>query len=182
MSSLKYAAFPLFLLLYLLDLALFIPIAQILGDDDDFSLSDFLNSRLDAESKCETFRMIFYSEDAQTRPLLATSSLAGALFGAVHCLAWHFSFPSHAEEIMWRSASVGVVGPCAATFTGVVIWPILNNSPFILEFILVILMSMISFAYPIARISLIVLAVTSLRSLPPSALETVDWVELFPHI
>lgn len=39
-----------------------------------------------------------------------------------------------------------------------------------------------SIAYPVARIALLILSVTSLRSLPPSAFDTVDWVELVPHI
>lgn len=39
-----------------------------------------------------------------------------------------------------------------------------------------------SFIYPLARITLLVIAISSLRSLPPSALDTIDWVEFVPHI
>lgn len=43
-------------------------------------------------------------------------------------------------------------------------------------------MILIPFVYPVSRITLLVLAVISLRSLPPSAFDTVDWVEFVPHI
>lgn len=36
--------------------------------------------------------------------------------------------------------------------------------------------------YPTARLSLLILALLSLRDLPPSALETVSWTQLIPHI
>lgn len=42
--------------------------------------------------------MIFYSEDAELKPIICTFSLVGALFGAVHCLAWNFSFPTSNEQ------------------------------------------------------------------------------------
>lgn len=36
--------------------------------------------------------------------------------------------------------------------------------------------------YPFARITLLVLAVASLRSLPLSAFDSVPWVEFIPHM
>lgn len=79
---------------------LFIPISRIVTSDADASLSSEITRILggfDYNTEDETFSMIFYSEDARVKPLLSTSSIAGAVFGAVHCLAWHFSFPSRAE-------------------------------------------------------------------------------------
>ncbi|THU84081.1 hypothetical protein K435DRAFT_765421 [Dendrothele bispora CBS 962.96] len=37
-------------------------------------------------------------------------------------------------------------------------------------------------AYIWARITLIVIALTELRALPPSASQTVDWTRFIPHI
>lgn len=34
------------------------------------------------------------------------SVLGGTLFGGLHCLAWDFSFPSHAEVVLWRICAV----------------------------------------------------------------------------
>lgn len=140
--------------------------------------------------------MIFYSENAGAKPLLATSSIAGALFGLVHSLAWDFSFPSLVEKILWRSASLGMVGSCAAIFYAVLAYQIdddeddgddgvkkKGNVVFgILLVVATALCSLASFVYPVSRVAHIILAVASLRSLPPSAFDTVDWIELVPHI
>lgn len=140
-----------------------------------------------AKEQTRVFSMIFYSEHVSGTSLFGTSSIAGALFGAVHCLAWHFSFPSHAEQIIWRIASLGIVGSCAVTFQTILCWYLREQLGAF--WLLVLLTSsgtliciLACFVYPVARITLLVLAVTSLRSLPPSAFDTVDWVEFFPHI
>ena len=62
--------------------------------------------------------MIFYCEDADTKPLLYFSAVAGAAFGSIHCAAWNFDFPSHVEQIMWRTASLTLVGVCLSIFFG----------------------------------------------------------------
>lgn len=134
-------------------------------------------SGFNVDAEIKTFSTVFYSENAGGRPLLSTSSIAGMLFGAVHCLAWNFSFPSHVERVMWRAASLGVVGSCAVIFCSALFFKFirLNDS-------LLVPGGLASFVYPVARITLLVLAVTSLRSLPSSAFDAIDWVELVPHI
>lgn len=147
-------------------------------------------SGFDSKSKQETYFMIFFSEDADFKPMLGTCSIAGVLFGAVHCLAWNFSFPSHGEQILWRTASLGIVGSCAAFFYTSFLFHIGDAKPGDLKgFIILIFIVLGSvpfvlavFVYPVSRITLFVLAVTTLRSLPSSAFDTVDWVELVPHI
>ena len=56
--------------------------------------------------------MIFYCEDTDVKPFLCFSAIAGAVFGFIHCTAWNFAFPSHVEKIMWRTASLTLVGLC----------------------------------------------------------------------
>lgn len=169
----------------MIDYGFCVPIKQILQNDaEDFAV---LHRRFSTDDQIMTFSMMFYSEDAGVRPLLRSSSIAGALFGAIHCLAWNFGFPSHFEKIMWRTASLGIVGSCSMTLVGVTIW---KPFSFIVRhfltnwarLIIVAVKASVSLTYSVARITLLVLAVTSLRNLPPSALNTVDWTELVPHI
>lgn len=173
---------------YVINFAVLIPIAQILDNDakDSFQIPAF-----DTAQQVRVFSMMFYSETAGITPLLSTSAIAGAVFGAIHCLAWHFSFPSQAEQVMWRSASLGVVTSCFVTFQTAFFWDAANSGGIggFWEFVQLTLVLLgvplcflASIAYPVARIALLILSVTSLRSLPPSAFDTVDWVELVPHI
>lgn len=169
----------------MIDYGFCVPIKQILQNDaEDFAV---LHRRFSTDDQIMTFSMMFYSEDAGVRPLLRSSSIAGALFGAIHCLAWNFGFPSHFEKIMWRTASLGIVGSCSMTLVGVTIW---KPFSFIVRhfltnwarLIIVTVKASVSLTYSVARITLLVLAVTSLRNLPPSAFNTIDWIELVPHI
>lgn len=134
--------------------------------------------------------MMFYSETARIGPLLCTSAFAGAVFGAIHCLAWHFSFPSHADQVMWRLASLGVVTSCFVTFQTAFFYYVTDpdgTGGFWTVLITLVLIGLrlcfwALIVYPVARIALLILSITSLRSLPPSAFATIDWVELVPHI
>lgn len=180
---------PFYTLIYIVDLALFIPIAKIAAGGYDSSLSKSVFSGFEVDAQIKTFSMIFYSEDASVKPLLNSSSIAGALFGSIHCLAWHFTFPSIVEKIMWRSASLAVVGSCVATLHTVLCIHFLDDSKDfwgvvrgVLAVLCMVLCALACFIYLFARITLLVLAVISLRSLPPSAFDTVQWVELVPHI
>lgn len=186
-ATIGFAVLPFYTLVYLVDLTLFIPIRTIVEAVSTFeSLSDVVGSAYDTEVKEVSFAMIFYSEDAGVKPLLGTSSIAGALFGAIHCLAWNFSFPSRVEQVMWITVSLGVVGSCAVTLLYVLCFGPWIGHLFqvnrVLFYLSITPFAMASIVYPVARITLLVLAITSLRSLPPSALDTIDWVEFAPHI
>ena len=109
--------------------------------------------------------------------------VVGVCFGAIHCVAWIFSFPTHIELLMWRISSVAI--------TAVPIY-----IPFI--FLLANLMAIVDFEhtaiavvfsvlpagilYILARAVTLVLAFTSLRDLPPGAYEIVYWTTFIPHI
>lgn len=147
----------------------------------------------DAGDDLPLISMIFYSENAGTKPLFSTASVAGALFGGVHCLVWHFSSPSHVEQIMWRAASLGIVGACAVSLMGT--WTVNffvnfdQDSTLISQLFHELTFPLSGFimvracaVYPVSRLMLLALAISSLRSLPSSALDAVNWVELVPHI
>ncbi|PBK83049.1 hypothetical protein ARMGADRAFT_975243 [Armillaria gallica] len=129
----------------------------------------------------------------------------GSLFGAFHCAAWSFYFPSHAEMLLWRVSSVAVViGLLAAShLPGAflitqgnalawtrnklwetdqrVLWTPWRNSRFV-EFILTAISCAGIIAYIIGRMALVILAFMQLRSLPPLAFHAIQWTTYIPHI
>lgn len=83
---------------------------------------------------------------------------------------------------------MGMVGSCVVTFQTVLYFDgadrsngFWKNVEFLLGVFGWVLCWWVPFIYPVSRITLLILAVTSLRSLPHSAFDTVDWVELVPH-
>lgn len=125
--------------------------------------------------------------------LLVFSALAGAAFGSIHCAAWNFDFPSHDERILWRTASLSIVGLC---FIIIAISPVYTH--FVYEKwirynygtpgdiywtrIKKAVETPPAIIYPVARLSLLILALLSLRRLPPSAFDTVVWTKFIPHV
>jgi hypothetical protein len=63
-------------------------------------------------------------------PLISTvTAMSSLVFGGLHCIAWSFEFPSRAEVLIWRIASIASATiPCIALLvTAVLAW--LINSP-----------------------------------------------------
>ncbi|KAK0440193.1 uncharacterized protein EV420DRAFT_1731251 [Desarmillaria tabescens] len=131
----------------------------------------------------------------------------GFLLGVFHCAAWSFYFPSHAEMVLWRFSSLGVViGLFAVGFfptihmMDVLDWELkLRQSlprswidswfPIVCDVLVsfIFLVAVVASAfgvvvYIIARITLIILAFMQLRSLPSLAFHTVQWSTYIPHI
>ena len=115
-------------------------------------------------------------------PFIAT------VFGAIHCAAWSFSFPTKTEVKIWRSFAVFItadqaigillslinivgkhtkiprklVSPCRSLVTSVIVLTV----PL----------------YMVRRLVLLVEALLVLRDLPPGAYEIVTWTTFLPHI
>ncbi|KAK0224520.1 hypothetical protein EDD85DRAFT_982166 [Armillaria nabsnona] len=125
----------------------------------------------------------------------------GSLFGAFHCTAWSFSFPSHTEMVLWRfSVLTMLIGLFAAgslpIMNTIFEWdgqerPISKIPQIILRSWLesdawatlgAVVLAVGVVVYIVARIMLIVLAFMQLRSLPSLALHTVQWTTYIPHI
>lgn len=94
------------------------------------------------------------------------------IFGAIHCVAWSFHFPSDGEQKWWRISSLLVTCiPFAVllclvlarkTAFGAAIW--------------------FGMFYPLPRYDLLVQAFIALRDLPEGAYKTVRWTTFLPHL
>ncbi|KAG1732835.1 hypothetical protein EDB19DRAFT_1246458 [Suillus lakei] len=125
--------------------------------------------------------------------------VSGMVFGGIHCLGWNFLFPRHAEHILWRVASIGMVYPPLMVFfistTAYVvkvkfkledrrwIWDKIPSPLHIIfiHFVKLFVVLSTNF-YMFARVTTIVLMMLSLRSLPPGAYDTVAWTKFIPHL
>jgi len=117
----------------------------------------------------------------------ALTTIAGLIFGGTHIAGWYFVFPSPTEQILWRTASIGVTGVPFIICIGrlIVRGYILRRGDAnlngikrafeILEYICIIL-------YLVFRLFLFVEGGISLRALPPTADESIKWIENIPHI
>ena len=106
----------------------------------------------------------------------------GVCFGAIHCIAWHFSFPTHTELLIWRISSVAITAlpiyiPLVFVFGGLLGVSIDTKN----VYVTVVYLSA-GLLYILARAVTLILAFTSLRDLPPGAYETVHWTTFIPHV
>ena len=109
--------------------------------------------------------------------------LASSIFGSLHLMAWHSTFPSLIEKLLWRSSAVYVTGSgimvacCllavhvsskpSAIFTSIVTIGMLTSAPAL---------------YVGARLFLLLEAFISLRALPMQAYQTPEWTLSIPHL
>ena len=128
----------------------------------------------------------FWSDDQGNDFLTADGIvlLVGVCFGAIHCIAWVFSFPTHTELLMWRISSVAITAiPIYIPFMmGLGTW--LGDMNFENPGSTILYFGPLSggILYIIARAVTLVLAFTSLRDLPPGAYQTVHWTTFIPHV
>ena len=110
----------------------------------------------------------------------------GVCFGAIHCIAWHFSFPTHTELLIWRISCVAITAvpiymPLMWTLAGY-----LSNTRYIIIDVIGAISAFSVFLagilYILARVFTLALAFTSLRDLPLGAFNTVHWTTSIPHI
>ena len=106
----------------------------------------------------------------------------GVCFGAIHCIAWHFSFPTHTELLIWRISSVAITAlplyiPLMIGF-GMLLGVSIDTENL---YATVVYLSA-GLLYILARAVTLILAFTSLRDLPPGAYESVHWTTFIPHV
>lgn len=118
-----------------------------------------------------------FGHDLESVGLTSYLSLAfaGSVFGAVHCLAWNSTFPTPKERLAWRVCSVATTAlPIIAVSTALITekWTGRTNN---IEWAF-------SIPYIAARLTLIALALASLRAVPADVFQTTDWNNIVPHV
>ena len=103
----------------------------------------------------------------------------GVCFGAIHCTAWDFSFPSYTELLIWRISSVAITALPIYILLCFFLAAWVDSTNYTPEVILILPPVTL---YILARAVTLVLAFTSLRDLPLGAYETVHWTTFIPHV
>jgi len=138
--------------------------------------------------------------------------VVAAIFGALHCIAWNFHFPSHIEQLLWRIGSLTITlipsVPFLVIYALVLILVLLEfleerygfdpsipsislpqSVKNVLEAVGGTLLVIIAFlggtglvAYMLARLLLLMQAIMLLRKQPESAFYAINWSNFLPHI
>ena len=119
----------------------------------------------------------------QSLPVSIIGALAGMVFGAVHCIAWNFTFPTHTEQVLWRMASLLMAAmPCFALAAIVYLYLASGGATVPHAAALIRASFAIAFLYVNCRLIVMVLMLLSLRSLPAGVYDEVCWTSLIPHV
>ncbi|KAJ3840644.1 hypothetical protein F5878DRAFT_579750 [Lentinula raphanica] len=103
---------------------------------------------------------------------------AAVVFGAIHCAAWDFVFPTKVERTLWRiCASIATFVPLL-----LICYDFMVNRLKKKSVILGLVMGYAILFYVLARSVLVGQAFVALRKLPSTSFETVEWVTFLPHI
>lgn len=169
---------------------------------------DFIESRTYMSSKWSktVFRWI-QQMGLQTRPLQRIPNdrdpqpsnlrqhivlgVATATFASIHLLGWNFSFPNHAELLVWRMncmaqwsllAVYGAVEVAACWREGYANLGLDTMNGYKLRWPACLLFFVPAGLYLCARVCLIVEVILSMRSLLSGAFINVSWSAFLPHL
>ena len=107
----------------------------------------------------------------------------GTCFGAIHCIAWDFPFPTHTELLIWQVSSVAITAvPVYIPLVTLLAIQLTYMDFEIAARFIGISYLLAGLLYVMARVFTLVLALTSLRDLPPGAFDTVHWTTFIPHV
>ena len=101
----------------------------------------------------------------------------GVCFGAIHCIAWGFSFLTHTKLLMWRVLCIAITAVPIYIPLGFYLAKWSYSMP-----IASILILPAALLYILARVVTLVLAFTFLRNLPPGAYKAIHWTTFIPPV
>ncbi|KAF8312576.1 uncharacterized protein EI90DRAFT_3093419 [Cantharellus anzutake] len=103
----------------------------------------------------------------------------GIIFGGIHCFAWSFPFPTYVEMILWRISAIYITA--APVVLALSVWVAGHAAVDHVSDVGAGVVLLSGPVYAIARVILLVLTFTSLRSPPPDLYQTPSWSLLLPH-
>ncbi|KAI9811448.1 MAG: hypothetical protein M1827_005431 [Pycnora praestabilis] len=117
----------------------------------------------------------FYSEFLANQ----YSGVVCLVFGGIHVAAWNFSFPTVAEQMLWRVSSILTLTLPLLLVLEVIFVTVSKR----LNFFLIKYINLPSLAlYILVRLYLLVECFVSLRSVPARVYQDVNWSLYIPHI
>ncbi|KAJ3819747.1 hypothetical protein F5880DRAFT_1489196 [Lentinula raphanica] len=141
------------------------------GTDSPPNIGTALNARL------ASFQRILALEPQWHQDKIVAYG-AAVVFGAIHCAAWDFVFPTKVERTLWRiCASIATFVPLL-----LICYDFMVNRLKKKSVILGLVMGYAILFYVLARSVLVGQAFVALRKLPSTSFETVEWVTFLPHI
>lgn len=132
--------------------------------------------------------MARYSEEMNRDEVaitMPTFVLTEAAYGAWHCIAWNYHFPTNIEKILWRACGLAITAfnPFIWIMVPAALATLLNIRTFVrLPALLAQVIYLVPWlSYPPLRGFLILECLISLRKLPSSAFEDAQWTKYIPH-
>ncbi|MCJ1380684.1 hypothetical protein MMC17_003792 [Xylographa soralifera] len=132
-----------------------------------------------------------YCREGDEKAIFVAMSIATLIFGAIHCIAWNFEFPSTTERTIWRVSSiVTTVLPALTLQCSIIAHDIYDanggNGRFrrALRLLLIISTNVLSYAaiiYVLARLTLLGVAFSSLRAMPEDVYIN-TWAQYMPNV
>ncbi|KAG1720369.1 hypothetical protein EDB19DRAFT_1885187 [Suillus lakei] len=114
--------------------------------------------------------------------VLLIGCLSGIVFGGIHCLGWNYLFQRHTQHMLWRAASLGIACAPVLLFLDLEYGMWLGRNVSKYRYFIITFATISSLIYIAARVTLIVLMLLTLRSLPLGVYDTVVWTQYLPHL
>lgn len=155
-------------------------LAYIMGEQDSYT-------DLSEESAVPMFWSGRPHEGFLSRASLGPLIL-GAAFGAIHCIAWNYEFPSQVELLLWRiSCMAMIIVPIIAAIYCIafILAGKSDGTEYRIDvfyYFLIVVLVLTGWLYIASRIGTLVIAFATLRSIPPASLSVVEWTTFIPHI
>jgi hypothetical protein len=125
-----------------------------------------------------------YREDKYKRQkltVLILNTFFTGVFGALHCSAWSFFFPSITANTIWRVCSLYIAfSPVAALLMGLMGLRFdFRRTP---DYVWLSVMYISGFLYIAARIILLAVAFWCLSDIPATGHRSIRWADFIPHV
>ncbi|KAF8193348.1 hypothetical protein BJ912DRAFT_1141829 [Pholiota molesta] len=138
---------------------------------------DFNSQYMAGSLRVGMFYTAFDGNARVDEAMMATAAI-GTLFGVVHLVpSWFLAFASPQEKWLWRVSAIVITVEPISMGCWCYFMPVGGVS---LHGIIGVCIA--GPCYIISRIILLTLSLTSLRSLPSGALQTIEWTTFIPHL